>query len=98
MFPHPNATDIPSLLIYANTVTSNWFWILMLVAIYIITYYTLSLRIGSRQAFATTGFFTGIIAAFMFVISLIPEIVMIISIVLAIAGFLMMLFSESPSY
>jgi len=97
-FPQPNATDLPSLFSYANTVTSNWFWPLMLLAVYIVVYMTFSTRVDSRKAFATTGFFTGIIAAFMFVLSLINELTMIIAMVMALAGFLMLLFSESSPY
>ena len=97
MYPQPNITDVPSLFSYANIVTDNWFWSIMLLTIYIIVYMTLSTRTPSKQAFAVTGFFIGIIAAFMFVTGLINEIILIISIVAAIGGFILLMFDRGSS-
>lgn len=97
MYPQPNVTDVPSLFSYANIVTDNWFWPLMLLTIYMIVYITLSTRTVSKQAFAVTSFFVGIIAAFMFVAGLIGELPLIITIVAAIGGFILLMFDQGSS-
>ena len=93
-FISPNVTDIPSLFQYANVPTFGWFWPLMLLTIYIIVYVTLSTRTYSKNAFASTGFFVGVLGILMFVLGLISELPMIIALVGAIAGFISMMFQE----
>ena len=94
VFEAANVTNPVELFTYANTVTSGVFWPLMLAAIFIVTYMGLSSKAGSQKAFAASGFLTGIIGSFMFVLGFIEVLPALIAIVLAIAAFVMLLFSK----
>lgn len=93
-YPSPNASDMAGIFAYANTVSDGVFWPLMLGIIYVIVFITLSLRSRTSDALAASGFFTGIVGVLMFVLTLVNEVVLIVSIMLAIAGFVMLLFTE----
>lgn len=89
-----NATQPIDLLTYANTVTGGLFWNMILLAVFVIAYMGLSQRSSSTKSFAATGFLTGIVGSFLFVLGLIPIFSLLVSIVLAIAGFVLLLFSK----
>lgn len=94
MYPIANATQITDLFIYANTVTSGWFWQLILLALYIVTYISLSYTTQTMKAFTVTTTFCGIIGTFMYALAWIPESTWIICMVLAVASFVMLLFQQ----
>lgn len=89
-----NATTPLELFSYANDVTSGLFWQFGLLAIFIVAYLALSSRSGSTKAFAGSGFLTGVVAMFMFVLGLIQILPLLISLVVAIASFVLLLFSK----
>jgi len=93
-FTPANASNLVELFGYPNTVTGGVFWQLILLAIFIVTYLSLSSKAKSQQSFAASGFLTGIVGSFMFVLGWIQVLPLLISLVVAIAGFIMLLFSK----
>lgn len=93
-FTQPNMTTPVDLFIYANTVTGGMFWTLILFATFIISFGTLRSTYSNQISFATTSFFTGILAIFLFILELISPEVMVINMVLAISGVILLLFSK----
>jgi len=95
-FAAPNATDLVELFQYPNTVTGGMFWNLILLAIFIVVYLGLSAPKNAKtsNSFAGSGFLTGIIASFMFILGFIEVMPLLISIVVAIASFVLLLFSK----
>ena len=94
VYAAPNVTNMSALFTYANTVTDGLFWQLILMAVYIVTFISLSGRAKTSECLASSGFFTGIVAVIMFIMGLIGEIQLIVAIVLALGGFVMLLFSK----
>ena len=93
-FVEPNATNMVELFSYANTVTDNIFWQLILLAVFIVSYLALSSRSPSQKAFAGSGFLTGITGSFMFVLGFIQVFPLLLSLVVAIGSFVLLLFSK----
>ena len=94
VFVEPNVTNAVDLFTYANTVTDNIFWQLMLLAVFICTYMALSSKSSSTRSLAGSGFLTGIIGSFMFVLGLIQVLPLLLSLVLAIGSFVLLVFSK----
>lgn len=92
--PLANFTSPADWVIYASLVTSGFFWPLMLIAIFIISFGSLLRATTMERAFATSSFFTGILAAFLFIIGGMDSLFAIIFVALAIAGFILLLFSR----
>lgn len=93
-----NFTTPQGWIIYSSTVTGGWFWSLILLAIWMVAFGIFSSVITMERAFATTSFFTGILAAFLYVMGGLDMIPTTIAIALAIAGFIMLLFVKPQSY
>ena len=96
MYPLPVNFTLPTeTLVYANTVTGGWFWTLILLTVYIVVYTSLSYSTHTMKAFTAASFFGGMLSVFLYVMNLIQELALIISLILAIATFVMLLFSQS---
>lgn len=95
-YPAPNATNLVELFSYANTVTGGVFWNLILMGIFVVVYIALSSVKQSRTSnnFAGASFLTAVVALFMFVLGFILVLPLLISIVLAIASFILLVFSK----
>ena len=93
-FPLANFTTPGEWMIYASTVTGDWFWTLILVAVWIISFGALSGYTTTERAFAATSFFTGILSAFIWVTGAMDTLKVVIFMGLAIVGFIMLLFSR----
>jgi hypothetical protein len=91
-FPLANFTTPYEWVAYASTVTGGWFWNLILVAIWVVAFGSLSGSTTTERAFATSSFFTGILASFLYVMGGIDALPTVIAIALAIVGFIMLLF------
>ena len=85
LFPRPNPSSIIDLFIYANTVTSNAFGYLILIAVYIITFISLK-NYPTERAFASASFITAITSVFMAVLGLVPTFVVLFPTILAIVS------------
>jgi hypothetical protein len=103
MYNLTNATLPTDLLTYGNTVTGGWFWQLILLALYIVVYVSMSYATTTMRAFTVTGTFGGIIATMMYAISdsagatLIPYGTWIIAMVVTLASFIMLLFTQGQN-
>lgn len=64
-FPTPNSTTIADLFAYANTVTNDWFWNVMTLVIWIISFSFLR-KHGTKNALTASLFFTTIIAGVLY--------------------------------
>ncbi len=82
---------------YANLVTGNWFWSVILLGLYIIVYISLSYTTTTMRAFTVTGTFGGFIATFMYAMTWIQEPTWIITMVVAVTSFMMLLFSHGQN-
>jgi hypothetical protein len=100
MYNLTNATLPVDLLTYGNNVTGGWFWQLILLALYFVIYITMSYTTSTMRSFTVMGFIGGIAATFMYAIAdttgatLIPYMTWIIAMVVMLASFVMMLFSQ----
>ena len=92
VFPMPNATGIMDVLSYANTVTNDIFWSLIVLAVFITTYMTLK-NWPTPQALAGAGFLTFIISLFVWLMSLVSDWVFMLSIAVMV-GTTALLFVE----
>lgn len=93
-FPLANFTTPTEWVIYASTVTGGWFWTLILIAIFIVSFGSLSGFTTTERSFATSSFFTGILAAFLYVLGAIAPLHATIFIAITIIGFIMLLFKK----
>ena len=91
-YPIPNATGPLELFAYANTVTDGLFWPIILMAIYAIVF--LSMASKPTHAVVASGFVTGIAAGLMFAAHLVNEWTFLLSIVAAIGGLVLLIFSD----
>jgi len=85
-FPMPNATNITGIATYANTVTGGWFWSLILVAIFMVTF-LVQKNYPTERAFVSSSFLTFLSAIFMFILGLIADQIFVIAFVIMIASF-----------
>lgn len=93
-FTMPNATNPVEVFSYANSVTGFMFWQLMLLAVFLVSYMALISKNSSSKSLGASGFLTGLVAAFMYMIGLIQETPLVIALVVAIGGFVLLLFSK----
>jgi len=93
-FPLANFTTPAEWVVYVSTVTGGWFWSLILVAIWVMSFGSLSGYTTVERSFAATSFFTGVLAAFLYVLEAIDTLPTTIAIALAIVGFIMLLFTK----
>jgi hypothetical protein len=94
MYPVANFTNYSDWMIYAGAVTNGWFWPLILVAIWIVSFGTLAGFTTTSRAFAATSWLTGILGTFIYVMGGSGVEIALISVALAIAGFVMLLFTK----
>jgi len=87
-----NATEPMALFNYPNTVTGGQFWNLILLAIFVVSYLGISKRSNNQKSFAASGFLLGVIASFFFVLGWIEVLPLLISLVVALSGFILLLF------
>lgn len=93
-YPNPNFTTPGDWAPYAATVTGGMFWDLILAAIFIIAFGTLSGRTTTERALGTSAFLTGILAAPLYIISGIQGTDAVIFLAAAIGGFILLLFTR----
>ena len=90
----PNATDIVGILTYSNTVTGGWFWALIVIALFVMSFGVLIARNDAKKAFAAASFFSSIFSMILFVLDLVQTNVLVISLLMSFAGLMLMLFSK----
>jgi len=90
----PNATNMTDVFIYANTVTHGWFWQLILIAIFVVSFGVLIGRNDASRSFAASSFLTSIIALFMSLMNLIPSMIALITIILSFVSIGLLLFRK----
>jgi len=90
----PNATDIVGVLEYANTVTGHWFWTLIIIAVFVMSFGVLIARNDAKKSFAAASFFSTIFSMILFVLDLIQMNVMVITLLMSFAGLMLMLFNR----
>lgn len=94
LYPYPeNVTNLTGLLVYSNTVTSGWFVSLILLAIFSVAFFGLKVY-STHRAFASAGFITLITAIITRIMGLIPNLILITSIVICAVGVLWLWFAE----
>ena len=93
-FELANFTDPSGMIVYASSVTGGWFWVLMLGAVWIVGFGSLSGFTTTERAFSAVSFFTGILSGVLFVMGAMDTLPTVIFTTLAIAGFIMLLFSK----
>jgi hypothetical protein len=93
-YAQPNFTDPAQFITYGPTVTSGLFFDLILIGIFIVTFGTLSGRTTTERAFAVAAFFNGVLSMFLFIIGGIEITAALISVSLAIVGFILLLFNK----
>ena len=84
-----NVTGWSGLLVWANTVTNNWFGNLILLTIWLIIMITLMFRDEPDKAFVTASFLTTLIALLFRGLGIIGELPLIIGIVMTAIGFIL---------
>jgi hypothetical protein len=92
--PIANFSSPEGWVLYASQATGGWFWSLLLLSVFVISFSTLVSKTSVSRAFAAASFFNGILAAFLYVIGGIDGVVAVISVALTIAGFMMVLFER----
>ncbi len=90
----PNATDMIGILEYTNTVTGGWFWTLIVISVFVMSFGVLISRNDSKKSFAAASFFSTIFSMILFVMDLIQMNVMVITILMSFAGIMLMLFNK----
>ena len=86
-----NVTSLLDLFTYANTATDMIFWQLMLVTVFIVAFITLNSKNTLERSLAASGFLTGMIGSFLFVLGLIQLMPLLISLAVAIGSFVLLL-------
>ena len=94
MYQMANFTSPAGMIVYASTVTGGWAWSLILLGIWVVAFGMLSGFTTTERAFATTSFFTGILAAFLYVMGGLDTLPTAIAVALAITGFAMLLLTN----
>jgi len=90
----PNATDIMGVLNYANTVTGHWFWTLIIMSLFVMSFGVLIARNDAKKSFAAASFFSTIFSMILFVMDLIEMNVMALTLLMSFAGLMLMLFNK----
>lgn len=94
MYDLPNFTTPADLMVYASTVTNGWFWPLVLMAIWVVTFVTLVGFSSMERGFAASSFMTGILATFIFTLGGMDALYAVLFVALAIGSFVLLLFSK----
>lgn len=93
-YANPNATDITGILTYANTVTGGWFWTLIVISVFVMSFGVLIARNDAKKSFAAASFLSTILSMILFVLDLIQMNIMVITILMSFAGLMLMLFNK----
>lgn len=93
-YPLANFTTPADLLVYASTVTDGWFWTLVIMAVWVVSFATLIGFSSTERSFAASSFLTGIMATFIFALGGMDVVPAVMFIAMAIGGFVLMLFSR----
>jgi hypothetical protein len=93
-YPNPNATDITGVLTYANTVTGGWFWVLIIISLFIMSFGVLIAYNDAKKSFAASSFLTTIFSMTLFILDLIQMNVLVITLLMSFAGLMLMLFNK----
>lgn len=89
-----NITSLLDLFTYANTATDWIFWQLMLATVFLVAFISLRSKNSTERSFAASGFLTGIVGIFFYVIGLIQLTPFIAALVVGIGSFVMLLTSK----
>jgi len=92
-----NLTGLYSLGIYVNSITSGYFWTMIMVAIYGVLFFSMK-GYGTERAFGYSSFVGGVLAILLFTIGFIPVSVLVFAILLAGLGIVALKLSNSREY
>jgi len=90
-----NITGVGSYGTYLNTVTSNLFWPLILLAFFAVGFLTLNQKFGSKRAFASTTFAVAMLGILMRTMEWIHDDILFVTIVGAGIGMLWLVLDKS---
>ena len=77
-----NVTNSQEIISYANVVSEGWFGVGILASLFVILSITMFMNGREKEGLATAGFITTLIAIMMWIIKLIPNLVLLITIII----------------
>jgi hypothetical protein len=95
-FAYPSGvSNIPDLLLYINSITNNWFGILILFAVFVISF--LSMK-GSdpEKAFTASSFISSLVAATLVILQLLNSEIMIAMVMITAISLILLIKSPNP--